>query len=262
MKKTLILSAFALLTACTTHTQEVYRGYDDQGCNYYDENGNCLSRRYATQTYYTQNGQPIRVVKARRPVVVANTYTYQDTYQTPKGKTNTTLLPSSPCSNYNGSILESEPCNASKAKPAPQPVAEPILVNTAPVQRVVKVVPNVVPCANTVATSSGCQSTVKEVKEPVEITYKKTTYTTVYKPETHEAVSYEKQPVTGAQVVSTRVIAQPTNVVETTTATTAPVVVTTTTPTKTTVVTQPVNLAETTPAIVENEIIMPEEEIK
>lgn len=252
MKKTLILSAIALLAACTTHTQEVYRGYDDQGCNYYDENGNCLSRRYTSQTYYTQNGQTVRVVKARRPLVV------QNTYQAPKTETNTTLLASSPCrSNYNGSILDSAPCNAAKAKPAPQPVMEPVLVNTAaPAQRVV----NVVPCTNTTAVASGCQSTVKEVKEPVEVTYKKTTYTTVYKPETHQAVSYEKQPVTGAQIVSTKVIPQPANVVETTAA--APVVVTTTAPASTTVVTQPVSLTETTPAIVESEIIMPEEEIK
>ncbi len=258
MKKTLILSAIALLAACTTHTQEVYRGYDDQGCNYYDENGNCLSRRYTSQTYYTQNGQQVRVVKARRPVIV------QNAYQAPKPETNTTLLASSPCrSNYNGSILDSAPCNASQEKAAPQPVIEPVIVKTAaPAQRVV----NVVPCANYTtanATASGCQSTVKEVKEPVEVTYKKTTYTTVYKPETHQAVSYEKQPVTGAQIVSTRVIAQPANVIETTaTVPAAPVVVTTTTPASTTVLTQPANLVGTTPAIVENEIIMPEEEIK
>ncbi len=68
-------------------------------------------------------------------------------------------------------------------QPAPAPVAVP-----APAQ---------VPCYNApAAQTSGCQPTVSETREPVEVVYKKTTYRTTYQPQTTSSVSYEKVPYT------------------------------------------------------------------
>ena len=41
----------------------------------------------------------------------------------------------------------------------------------------------------------GCnKQTVRETREPVEVVYRKTRYTTVYEPKTYEDVTYEKEP--------------------------------------------------------------------
>lgn len=74
-------------------------------------------------------------------------------------------------------------------QPAPAPVAVP---TPAPV-------PAAAPCYNTpaaAAPASGCQPTVSETREPVEVVYKKTTYRTTYQPQTTSSVSYEKVPYT------------------------------------------------------------------
>lgn len=44
---------------------------------------------------------------------------------------------------------------------------------------------------------NGCQPTVTQTREPVEVLYKKTTTKTVYEPKTTQEVSYEKEPYTG-----------------------------------------------------------------
>ncbi len=41
---------------------------------------------------------------------------------------------------------------------------------------------------------NGCETTIRETREPVEVVYKKTTYKTVYEPKTYSQVSYEKAP--------------------------------------------------------------------
>ena len=58
--------------------------------------------------------------------------------------------------------------------------------------------PAPVPCYNASAAvpGNGCQPTVSETREPVEIVYKKTTYRTTYQPQTTSSVSYEKVPYT------------------------------------------------------------------
>lgn len=241
MKKALILSTALLMAACTS-SNEVYKGYDNQGCNYYDENGNCISRRYSSQTYYTANQEPVRIVRPRQNVQV---------YQQPHA--NSTLLASSPCGNGGmGPMFGNENCGR-QTQPAPRP--EPILVQQAPVNTVSYVAAAPTPCAAAVpctvspCPASPCPSTVREVKEPVEITYKKTTYTTVYNPQTYQSVSYEKQPYS-ATVVTT----QPVNVITAAPAAPATVAV---------VNTHPVSLVDTTPtAVLENEILIPENEIK
>lgn len=42
--------------------------------------------------------------------------------------------------------------------------------------------------------ASPCPAKVKEVREPVEVVYKKTTYKTTYEPKTTSTVTYEKEP--------------------------------------------------------------------
>ena len=59
--------------------------------------------------------------------------------------------------------------------------------------------PAPVACAPAVV-DSGCAPKVRETREPVEITYKKTTYKTVYNPQTYTSVSYEKVPYASAPV--------------------------------------------------------------
>lgn len=47
----------------------------------------------------------------------------------------------------------------------------------------------------------GCAPQVSETREPVEVVYKKTTYTTTYQPNTTAAVSYERAPYSQEQAV-------------------------------------------------------------
>ena len=49
---------------------------------------------------------------------------------------------------------------------------------------------------------NGCQPIVRQVREPVEVIYKKTTYTTVFEPKTTSTVTYEKEPVLGQKYVT------------------------------------------------------------
>lgn len=44
------------------------------------------------------------------------------------------------------------------------------------------------------ACDSGCAPKVRETREPVEVIYKNTRYTTVYRPETHTDVRYTREP--------------------------------------------------------------------
>ena len=75
---------------------------------------------------------------------------------------------------------------------APRPVVTPCnaVVNN-PVQMVAQ------PC-------NGCAPSVKIVKEPVEIVYKKTTTTTVYEPKTTTDVTYEKEAIVTKTIVTTQ----------------------------------------------------------
>ena len=47
--------------------------------------------------------------------------------------------------------------------------------------------------------SSNCEDSIRETREPVEVVYKKTIYKTVYKPQTTTSVSYERVPYTTYQ---------------------------------------------------------------
>lgn len=219
MKKALILPVFVLLAACSQEGP-IYKGYANQGCTYYDDSGNCLSRKASPRVDAAK--EPLAIAKPRRPVE----YTYAS-YE------NVTS---------NQPIVDCIP-----AAQVIQPT--PIIV-----QQVAPQVINAAPC-------NGCQPTIKEVREPVEITYKKTTYTTVYQPKTYEAVSFEKQAVTGNTTVvqeNVQLVATPTPVTVAT-----PTQVTVTTPAQI-IVAAPAPVVPTTVPVttVTTEIFMPEDEIK
>lgn len=81
-------------------------------------------------------------------------------------------------------------------------------------QRPAYVAPRPAPMTAPVVVSTngcnGCAPVVRQTREPVEVIYKKTTYTTVYEPKTTSTVSYEKEPVINQKIISnTQVVAQP-----------------------------------------------------
>ena len=107
-----------------------------------------------------------------------------------------------------GPIVGEEDCTYHTEKKAeevqPQP-APTVVHQPAPV-----IVQQVSPCAQRPMPApvvvqqpvpcNGCQPTVSATREPVEIVYKKTTYTTVYEPKTTSDITYEKEAIKGAPV--------------------------------------------------------------
>lgn len=94
-------------------------------------------------------------------------------------------------------------------RPAPMPAPAPVPVTTVNIQAPA---PAPVPAPVVVSTNgcNGCAPVVRQTREPVEVIYKKTTYTTVYEPKTTSTVSYEKEPVINQKIISnTQVVAQP-----------------------------------------------------
>lgn len=84
-----------------------------------------------------------------------------------------------------------------------EPIKQVVYVErTAPT--VVSVPAPVATATQTVTTGEApCDPIVKEVREPVEIIYKKTKQTTIYEPKTTTEVSYEKEAYKGDTVVQT-----------------------------------------------------------
>ena len=66
--------------------------------------------------------------------------------------------------------------------PEPRPIPTPAVINN--------------------ANCNGCAPIIRQTREPVEVIYKKTTYTTVYEPKTTSTVTYEKEPVTNQKIIS------------------------------------------------------------
>lgn len=118
----------------------------------------------------------------------------EETYRAPKNdyqSLNTNRQPSESYVRYSDQAMR-EPVRPTYryVLPAAQVVQAPQVIQVPAAQ------PVNVQCATTavLADTPGCPSTVRQTKEPVEIVYKKTTYTTVYEPKTTSAVSYEKEP--------------------------------------------------------------------
>ena len=180
MKKALFLLAALLTAACSQNRSQnepiyVYRGYDDQGCNYY--NGVCYRapRRYVVRSSYEQPQQ--QVVYNQQPVPKVGTGEH--------------------CS---ATIFKEKPAPAVIEQPAPVRVVQPVrviqpVVQQIPVIQQVPVVQQAAPC--TTAGNTGCQPIVKTTRQPVEVLYKKVTTKTVFEPKTTQEVSYEKEPYNG-----------------------------------------------------------------
>ncbi len=186
MKKTLAMSLMLLMTGCacfdgmcgdeeefeeTPAPKHVYKGYDNQGCNY-ATGENCQDNRPIRVNYY--NVQPQRIQP--RPIVY---------------RQEQPII-------YVKEVEKPAPVII-KHKEAPKPVI--VEKTVAPVQTV-QTNKTYASCGDIKSTSkeyeindgSHCNPQVKEVREPVEIVYKKTTYKTVYEPRTSTTVTFEKEP--------------------------------------------------------------------
>ena len=80
-----------------------------------------------------------------------------------------------------------------RPQPAPVVVQQVSPCSQAAVAPAPVVVQQATPC-------NGCQPSVRATREPVEIVYKKTTYTTTYEPKTTSDITYEREAIKGAQV--------------------------------------------------------------
>ena len=183
MKKALFVIAALLTAACSSSREQeptvVYRGYDDAGCNYY--NGVChrAAKKYIVET---ADGE-VRNVNYRPTTTVVKTGEYKH------------------CSD----TIFGDPVPAPKyVASGPKVVAEqpqPVQVRRIQYVRQIPAVQYVQPVAAQPAVvqqpCNGCQPTVTQTREPVEVLYKKTTTKTVYEPKTTQEVSYEKEPYTG-----------------------------------------------------------------
>ncbi len=186
MKKTLAMSLMLLMTGCacfdgmcgdeeefeeTPAPKHVYKGYDNQGCNY-ATGENCQDNRPIRVNYY--NVQPQRIQP--RPIVY---------------RQEQPII-------YVKEVEKPAPVII-KHKEAPKPII--VEKTVAPVQTV-QTNKTYASCGDIKSTSkeyeindgSHCNPQVKEVREPVEIVYKKTTYKTVYEPRTSTTVTFEKEP--------------------------------------------------------------------
>lgn len=198
MKKALFVLAALLTSACSSDNtrQEptmVYRGLDDQGCNYY--NGVC---NRAPRKFVVQNGDTQETIAYQQPstTAVANAGEYKhcsavmfgDSVPAPK------VIASGP------KVVQQNPQVRYVAQQPVQYVQQPVqYVQAAQVVQA----QNICPAGN-----SGCQPTITQTREPVEVLFKKTTTTTVYEPKTTQEVAYEKEPFVG-QVPCTNCDVQP-----------------------------------------------------
>lgn len=186
MKKTLAMSLMFMMTGCacfdgmcgddeefeeTPAPQHVYKGYDNQGCNY--ANGeDCQANRPIRVNYY--NVQPQRIQP--RPIVY---------------RQEQPII-------YVKEVEKPAPVII-KHKEAPKPV---VVENRVEPTTTVQKTKTFASCGDIKSTTkeyelndgSHCAPEVKEVREPVEVVYKKTTYKTVYEPRTTTTVTFEKEP--------------------------------------------------------------------
>ena len=88
-------------------------------------------------------------------------------------------------------VVVQQPTPVYVQQPAPIVVRQAPCIQPAPVVEAAPiVVRDAEPC-------NGCQPTVRTTREPVEVIYKKVTYTTTYEPKTTSDVSYEREAVRG-----------------------------------------------------------------
>lgn len=203
MKKTLALSLMFLMSGCAcldglcydededltvVENQNAYKGYDNQGCNYLNGEDCVRPQRIQPRPIVYRQEQPIIYVKeVERPTPV---------------------------------IIRHRP-----APVEPQTVKQEVVTHNTE-EKVNETNKTFASCGDIKSTTkeyelndnSHCAPQVKEVREPVEIVYRKTTYKTVYEPKTTKSVTYEKEPYKQeAQTAQTAQNVSTTTTVETTT---------------------------------------------
>ena len=186
MNKALFVIAALLTAACSSSREQeptvVYRGYDDAGCNYY--NGVChrAAKKYIVET---ADGE-VRNVNYRPTTTVVKTGEYKHCSDAVFG--DPVPAPKYVASGPKVVAEQPQPVQVRRIQyvrqiPAVQYVQQPSVQYVQPVAAQPAVVQQ--PC-------NGCQPTVTQTREPVEVLYKKTTTKTVYEPKTTQEVSYGK----------------------------------------------------------------------
>lgn len=198
MKKALFVFTALLTAACSSGREQqqqptvVYRGYDDQGCNYY--NGVChrANRKYIVENndgeVQNPNYRPTTNIVTTGQYKHCSNVIFGDPVPAPKFVAN------------GPKVVTQQMQQVEQA-----PVRQVQYVRQIPVQYVQQpaiqyVQPTVVTTPSTVVSTqpcNGCQPVVTQTREPVEVLYKKTTTTTVYEPKTTQQVNFEKEPYTG-----------------------------------------------------------------
>lgn len=187
MKKTLALSLMFMMSGCAcfdglcgddeltvVEPQNAYKGYDNQGCNYMTgENcvrGEIMAQRTQPRPIVYRQEQPIIYVKeVERPTPV---------------------------------IIRRRPAPVVVEKKIEPQTTQQTIVKKHTEEKVNESNKTYSSCGDIKSTSkeyelndgSHCNPQVKEVREPVEVVYKKTTYKTVYEPKTTTTITYEKEP--------------------------------------------------------------------
>lgn len=182
MKKLFAFSLMFLLCACVEGS--IYKQYDQD----------CDDHLYAPKNCSVK--KETRKVVREEPVVKEKVYVYEErAEQRPQSRSHIRMVAQDPY------VAVRHPAPRPAPRPAPVPVTVVEVEAPAPAP-----VPVVVPAATATIVSgdacNGCEPIVRQTREPVEVIYKKTTYTTVFEPKTTSTVTYEKEPVINQKVVS------------------------------------------------------------
>ena len=186
MKKALIAFVALLAAACSSNREQeptvVYRGYDNAGCNYY--NGVChrSAKKYIVESADGSEYRPTTTIVKTGEYKHCSDTLFGDPVPAPK------YVASGP-----KVVTQQQPVQVRRIQyvrriPAVEYVQQPTVQYVQPTAQAVAVQQQ--PC-------NGCQPTITQTREPVEVLFKKTTTKTVYEPKTTQEVSYEKEPYTG-----------------------------------------------------------------
>lgn len=175
MKNLFAFSVMILLSACAEGS--IYKQYD-QDCN---------------DHFYSSKACPAKkeIVQKKETKLVANDTTYSSKANKIRLVAQNERLPMSKSSS------QSVQKRVYIEQPAVVPVETIKIEAPAPV-----VVAQPAPVVVADSGCNGCQPIVRQVREPVEVIYKKTTYTTVFEPKTTSTVTYEKEAITNAANVA------------------------------------------------------------
>lgn len=190
MRKALFIIAALLTSACAETKNEeplvVYRGAEDQGCNYY--NGIC----YRADRKFVANS-----VQQQNPAPVAQDYTTTVKSGEYKHCSNTIFGSNVPAPKIISSgpkvVQQTAPTQYVQQQPV-QYVQQPVQYIQQPVQYLAQATTQPAICTTG---SANCQPIVTQTREPVEVVYKKTTTTTVFEPKTTQEVAFEKEAYNG-----------------------------------------------------------------